>query len=344
MNIHLSKIELIKTYVVMRIAVRSILMLCVITTLFTACTVSEEVKVDEKELARQDSLALHVALFPCEGTLPLYYASAKNMFEQNGLDVRLLYLNTMEECDTALIHHRVELTMSDLARLLCMRREGINAIAVAQMPGSLQLYTAKGKRLTTVKQLKERILAIDRHSESDYYSDAMLEGTGLEHLDIFRTQFNNHKLRCDMLNNQLVDAALLDEPYASFAEQKGAQRIFVADSTQQRWTVWATTTNFLNDEYRWSQICQLINVYQKAVDELKHKPATDSIKIIFKQFYELPHSEVDTLPLLTQLHYAPLQAVRSETVERVKVWLVNRKQIKSTISTDSVATSKAFKP
>lgn len=307
-----------------------------------SCGKKEEVVVDKSKEKANDSLALHVAIFPCENCLPLYYADAKGMNKADAEGISLMYLSTMEDCDTALINHSSEVSASDIARLICMRKDGFNATAIAQMPVTLQLLSAKGKRITEVKQLKERLVAIDRHSESDYYSDEMLKKIGMDRLDIFRTQFNNHRLRCSMLMNALVEAAFLDEPYATLAREKGAKEIWKSENASEAWPVLATSTQMLQDERRMAQMQALVAMYQKAVKELQENPDTIVLRNILKTHYELPSEDVDTIPQLLPRHYSELTPMKEEILNKAKQWLVERKWIES-VNTENILTDKAFK-
>ena len=61
---------------------------------------------DPAETARQDSLALKVALMPTLDCLPLYVASMYNLFDSLGADVRLKPYTAQMDCDTALRNGR----------------------------------------------------------------------------------------------------------------------------------------------------------------------------------------------------------------------------------------------
>lgn len=299
--------------------------LCIFTCfaiLLLSCSKKQEAKVDEDKLRAQDSLALHAAIFPCQSCLPLYYAEATGMLKSTNEDIRLLHLSTMEDCDTALIYHRAEVSVSDLARLLCMKKSGFEAIALNEMQSPLQLVTAKGKRITATKQLKERLVAMDRHSYTDYLTDKMIEGTGIDRLDLFRTQFNNMPLRCEMLNNILVDGALLDEPYATFAVLMGGKNIWQSPD-EQGWMVLATTPKVQKDKRIMKQVNALQKVYDQAVDAMVQAD-TKILDSILTNVYKLPVQAVDTLPQLKAIKFNKLQPIKPETQETASNWLKQR--------------------
>ena len=320
---------------------RSKLILLLLFLCLMSCTSRKNTEAESSTQAPKDSTTLCVAVYPSQFCLPLYYAEAKGVCPD---DIIIKHLNTMEDCDTALIHHRVQVTSTDLARLMCMRKDGFKATAVAQVPVQWKLLTASGKRITTVKQLKERLVAMARHSETDYLSDVMLKGTGLEQLDVFRTQFNDHRLRMDMLSQKLVEGALLDEPFATLAAQRGARQIWESDSLQSGWAVLAVATTLLSDSLRVKQVEKLISIYRLAVEELRTQPDTLLVGEILKKDFKLPQIEVDTLPnLYVQLKRCqPLKPVDEASVNKVKSWLIERKWIKKSLRTDSLFTLQFF--
>lgn len=312
-----------------------ILFACLATLL--SCAKKAETTISEDEQRKQDSLALHVAVYPCQSCMPLYYAEATGMLKALDEDIRLLHLSTMEDCDTALTHHRAEVATSDIARLLCMEKDGFKTTAIAELQSPMQLITAKGKRITAVKQLKERLVAMDRHSYTDYLTDEMLQGTGIDQLDVFRTQFNNHMLRCEMLTNILVDGALLDEPYATLAIAQGGKSIWKSKEKEQGWMVLATTPKTMNDKRIAKQIEVLRQVYDKAAEALNTQPDAAAMDSLLKQRYELPIQAVDTMASLKACQYHKLNKVKMQTIEQAKNWLTTRGWIDASLSTESIA-------
>lgn len=311
-----------------------------ITALFSCKGESEHV-VSPEELAKQDSAALHVAVFPCKVCLPLYYAEATGIFQSLDVDIRLMHLSTMEDCDTALMNHRAEVATSDLARLICMTKDGNDVTAIAQMQGKTFLMTRPEKPILNIKKLKERLIALDRHSETDYFSDKLAKEVGLEQLDFFRTQINNHQLRYSMLTNCLYEAAFLDEPYATLAEEMGCHTLWESSKKDTcTWNVLAMTNKTLKDKSRANQASKLIDAYQLAVERMNENMDTLCLDSIIKKVYQLPHIQVDTIISIhpnSEIYRASKLLVPKKTeVETAKQWLLERKWIPATLNTEKI--------
>lgn len=321
------------------------LLTCLAIIIGLAACKEEEKQQDltlSKEEMTKDSLALHVAVFPCEGALPLYYAEAKGLLQEEA-DIRLVHLSTMEDCDTALTQGHAEIALTDMGRAICMRKDGYRATILAQVYGSIGLYTHQTTRINEVKQLKERIVALDRHSESDYYSDQLAEGARLERLDIFRTQFNNHKLREEMLSNKLVDGAFLDEPYGTLAIEHGAKCIWSRSDKDASWNVLASPTKMLKDKRRMEQAASLIHAYEKAVEALQDTTKNE-MQDLLKQYYAIPNAEIDTLASIqVSVKPQPLKLPKADNIEMARNWLVKRGWISNQLPTDSISSNMLFK-
>lgn len=299
---------------------------------------AEELKAEE---ARLDSIALHVGIYPSEVCLPFYYAEATGIYKELGVDIRFLHLNSMEDSDTALIASHAEVVATDIARLICLQKNGLLFKAIATMNGSIRLLAAKDKDIKDIKQLKERLLALDRHSETDYLSDILTEKRELEHLDVFRTQFNQHKIRFDMINNGLVDAAFLDEPWASIAEENGASSMWKRDK-ETPWTILATNEEFLSDTTRITQITKLIEGYNIAVQRLNKGEQPERYDSILVYGYSIPYEAVDTIENihLPVNKFKPLSHVSDSIVQVATAWLINRKWINPNQNTKYLTSDK----
>ena len=312
------------------------------STLLAAYKKEAEQTVTEEELSRLDSMTLHVAVHPCQETLPIYYAVETGLTDSLGVSVELLPLTTMEDCDTALINGRAEVAASDIARAICMRKDGVKATIIAQMEGDLRLFSAKGKRITAIKQLKERLVAMERHSESDYWSDEILKGTTLDRLDIFRVQFNDQKLREKMLQDGLIEAAFLNEPYASLAEEGGAKELWRRDAKLKSWMTLLIPQRLQSDTARHTQISRFLRACVLATKAINEKGREDIVKDILKKDFHLSYAQVDTLESLMPKDMKPYKAVLEDDVNGVKQWLVGREWIKQSLNTDSIFTNKFF--
>ena len=255
--------------------------------------------------------------------LPIYYAERMGLFEAEGVSVQIgEYLSQMD-CDTALQNGRMEIAYTDIPRTLQMKK---STHIVTALEGKMSLVTARTKRIRNLKHLNERMVALDRLSQADYWSDQVMLQAGLDQSAIYRPQFNDIRLRTSMLTEQLVDAALLPEPYVTQAALRGNRSIFMTPDSAPQLACLATLQATWADTLRHTQIEHFIAAYDKAVKEMNgEKRNDDTLRSILKKQYALSSEVCDSLRLP---HFRKAHQPRSKDTDIAAHWLKGRKNIK----------------
>lgn len=299
---------------------RKFAIISILLCLFSACREAEEV-LSEEELARRDSLALHVAVYPTLETLPLYYAERSGMLCDSTMDIRLEHYESMTDCDTAIAGGSVHASFTDVARILALQAEkGVTITPVATTVSTWGLYSPKERKINRIEQLKEKMVGMERHSRSDFWSDEILKGKDLTSLDIFRIQIGSTHLRYDMLMSGMTDAAFLTEPYASLcADSTIAVCLWKQPEGSQSWTVLAVPEQQQQDSLRSVQVKQLLDVYEKARRQLIARPDTALLHQIYREDYMIPERHLQRVRWNTW-QPAPLDTVSSQATEEARRW------------------------
>ena len=263
----------------------------------SSCTPSSTLSLEEQ--AQRDSTALHVALMPVDDCIPFYYAQRTGIYDSLGLDLRILTLQAQLDTDTALTHGHVELAYSDLVRAMMLQQDTVPLRVIAASDQPLHLITAYRGRVRQLSQLRERMVAVARHSITDYWSDRLMDSARMAQTDIFRPQINSVRIRTDMICNGTMDAALLPQPYALETLLRGHALNFSTEGLQPRLAALLVPTAVLTDTSRLRQIRLLFQGYDEAV-ELR-----DSLPPLLKQLCLTPDSLTDSiaraLPVLPTL-------------------------------------------
>ncbi len=267
---------------------------------------------------------LSVAVVPELDCLPVYYAKRMGLFDSLGLDVRLLQYAAQADADTALARGRATLGHTSLARIEVMARKDGDTLAPAAMTSEpLYLITARTKRISKTKQLAGAVVAIDRHSDADLWSDSVAALAGLEATDIYRPQINDLSLRTLMLTEQLVDAAFLPEPWATQARLDGNRQVFATPASWQGFTCFATKQS----KQAKAKVKLFIQAYNEAAKRLNATPEPDTLRAILQEQYGLEPQTADTLvallPRLAPAH-APSDSLRATAAK----WIVKRMNYK----------------
>jgi len=299
--------------------------------LFLACNDTPSLSPEEE--AARDSAALHVALMPVQDCIPAYYAQRMGIYDRLGLDLRILTLQAQLDTDTALMRGHAELVYSDLARAIFMQQDTTPLRAVAATEGELQLITARRGRVRQLNQLKERMVAVARHSITDYWSDRLTDTARLARADIFRPQINNVRIRTDMLCNGTMDAAFLPAPYAQEALLRGNKSNFTTSSLQPRLTVFLATEAATTDSTRIHQMQLFFQGYNEAVTALNDGGVRDTLAVMYKQLFQAPDSLIDSLLYATP-RYVPVAAPQRSDAEAALRWLQSRGKVRQGYSLD----------
>ncbi len=270
----------------------------------------------------EDSLQLRVAVVPTMDCLPVYYAKHMGIFDSLHLDVALSHYTSQMDLDTAFASGHIELGHSSIPRLEVMQRKGVDSLYVmAEIPEQLFLVTARTKRVKTLRQLKDRMVGLERFSNSDWWSDRLTELGGMEQTDIYRPQFNDAMLRTTMVVNQLIDAALVPEPYATVAVLKGNKLIFSTPDSIDGFNCFAMPRPIAADSLKRKQNDLFMESYERAVMELNNEPNMDSLRVIFKTYYGLTDEVIDSLQLPELRH---LKEPSEENRRNAAKWVTDR--------------------
>ena len=145
--------------------------------IFTTSCGSGKVNQDENTEANgthevPDSLSLTIACLPTYESVPFYYAKAAGIADSLSLPLRIKTYQSQFDADTALLRGSVDAGVTDIVRQQHYARQGKMRGYVAWIPlqGEWQLLVGGRYRITELKQLKQRTIAIARYSSSDQYT------------------------------------------------------------------------------------------------------------------------------------------------------------------------------
>jgi NitT/TauT family transport system substrate-binding protein len=115
---------------------------------------------------REDSAAMKVAVMPTLDCLPIYLAEDHQLFD-TVVDIRLKHFTAQMDVDTALMNNRVELGVTDLVRAERMMQQGAKIEYLTATNAYWQLVSNRVARITDLKHLDDKMLAMTRYSVTD---------------------------------------------------------------------------------------------------------------------------------------------------------------------------------
>lgn len=298
---------------------------CILATicLLASCGQSYEEKLrmsreQRRQMMREDSAALKVAVLPTMDCLPLYVAKERGFFKAQGVDVRLKRFTAQMDCDTAIERGRVEGVVSDLVRTERMQKNGTPLRYVAATNAYWQLVTRRNARIRELNQLDDKMVGMTRYSATDLLTDAAVDSAKLKTERVFRIQINDVNIRLRMLVGNELDAMLLTEPQAVQARLQKHRVIQDSRSLDLQLGVLAFSEKALENSKRQKQLEAFLKGYNQACDSLTHyglKYYSD----VAEKYYDVKGAALDSLSKsMTYVHAA---APRQQDVERAKQWL-----------------------
>lgn len=301
---------------------RKILLLLATILLFAGCGQSYEetkrlTKAQRLKLWREDSAAFKIAVMPTLDCLPVFIAKDHQMFD-TVVDIRLKKFTAQMDCDTALMRGRVEGAISDLVRSERMIQQGTPLRYVAATNAYWLLISNRQLRMSNLKHLDDRMLAMTRYSVTDLLGDLAVDSAKLKTERVFRVQINDVNIRLKMLENNEMDAMLLTEPQATQALLGKHKVLLDTRKLDMQMGVFAFRTKGMDDKNRRRQMDVFLKGYNEACDSLNHYGVLHYSDVIRKH-YQISENALKKLP--DSLKFQHAAAPRQKDVEQAQKWL-----------------------
>lgn len=272
------------------------------------------------KLWREDSAALKIAVMPTLDCLPIFIAKDHQMFD-TAVDIRLKHFNAQMDCDTALIRGRVEGIVSDLVRTERIIKQGIPLRYVAATNAYWLLISNRQLRMSNLKHLNDRMLAMTRYSVTDMLGDIAVDSAKLKPEQVFRIQVNDVNIRLKMLENNEMDALLMTEPQVTQALLGKHKVLLDTRQMDMQMGVLAFREKEMNDKNRMRQMDAFLKGYNEACDSINHYGVRHYSDVI-KKNYKLSEQALKQLP--DSLKFEHAVAPRQKDVEKARQWLARK--------------------
>lgn len=270
-----------------------------------------------KKLAREDSAALKVAVLPTLDCLPIFIAEDHQLFD-TVVDIRLKCFTAQMDCDTALQRGRVEGSITDIVRAERMIKQGTPLKYVASTNAYWLLITNHHQRITQLKHLDDKMLAMTRYSVTDLLGDLAVDSAKLQPERVFRIQINDVNVRLKMLENNEMDAMLLTEPQATQALLQKHKVILDTRKEDIQMGVIVFRSKEMEDKNRKKQMDVFLKGYNEACDSINQFGVRHYHDVI-RKYYNISEQTLKALP--DSLKYEHAMGPRQKDIERAQQWL-----------------------
>lgn len=292
----------------------------VLTLTLTACGGNDsQTQNTSNETMLADSTSWRIAVTPTIDCLPLFLASDHGFFERAGVKVVLFPYEAQMDVDTALQRSRVDGAMTDLVRAAKLEREGLSLRRLTATDASWQLLTKRTSRISQLKQLDDKMMAMTRYSATDLLADLAVDSARVLPERIFRIQVNNIGVRLGMLQNDIMDALWLPEPQATAARNLKSRVLLDTRKLDIRLGVMVVSEKGLQG--RGNELALLRKAWDEAVDSLNTN-GLHAYSDLIEHHMGVSRTTVDSLA--TDLHFSHAADPRQKDVERVDKWWQKR--------------------
>ena len=268
------------------------------------------------KMLREDSAALKVAVLPTLDCLPIYLAKDHQLFD-TVVDIRLKKFTAQMDIDTALTNNRVQLGVTDLVRAERMKKEGADLEYLAMTNAYWQLITNRVARITDLKHLDDKMLAMTRYSVTDMLGELAVDSAKLKPEQVFRIQINDVNVRLKMLENNEMDALLMTEPQAAQARLLKHKVLLDSRKMDLQMGALAVQGKGMDDKNRKRQMEVFIKGYQAACDSINTFGIAHYRDLIVK-YCQVKSEAVE---LLDKNKFVGLAKPRQQDIERAQKWL-----------------------
>lgn len=301
---------------------RRFFLIIAIISLIVGCGQSyEETKLLNKaqrlRLFREDSAALKVAVMPTLDCLPVFVAKERQFFD-SAVDIRLKQFTAQMDCDTALMRHRVEGSVTDLVRAERMMKSGVDLKYWTSTNAYWLLISNRQQRINDLKHLDDKMVAMTRYSITDLLSDMAVDSAKLKHERVFRIQVNDVNVRLKMLENNEMDALFVTEPYATQALLAKHKVLMDTRKSDMQMGAFVFRVKGMDDKNRQRQMKAFLKGYNEACDSI-NQYGVRNYQAVIRKYYDVSEQTLKNLP--DTLKYQHATPPSQKDIETAQQWL-----------------------
>lgn len=279
-----------------------------------------------KAIEEVDSTALTIAVLPTYDCIPFYYAEQEGLFDSLGVNIRLLTYPSSMDADTAFVNGEALGVISDVVKAALWRAKGDSVKIIMALDPEISLVTCKASRLFQLSSIKERIIAITRHSILDFTCDKILESIKMQETDLNKPQINNLYIRTQMTDQNQYDGALLPEPYTTETTKVNGAKLLTSSKKIGLHNMGALIFNDSIISSRKEDIKKVITAYTIAVERLNNEKQYPLNYLPKDPTVEIPDSAFEYKMLVKP------ELPSDSLLQKVNSWLIKRTLIKTPTS------------
>jgi len=254
---------------------------------------------------------LTVGLLPGTDAIPFIIAKEKGFFEKQGIEVKLEVFKSAKDRDAAFQSGALDGVATDEVAVTLYQNGGFDVKITGITDGDFILVAGKGSSIKSIDDLKGKKIAISEKTVIEYTLDKLLEMNSINPDEVDKVAIPAIPTRLEMLKNNQVDAALLPEPFSTFAIKEGAIMINSAYREGMYPNVFVFTQKSIDAKGK--EISKFYKAYEEAVEYVNNTAIAEYEDIVIKTIgypeemrgkIELPEFRESVIPADSDLQLA----------------------------------------
>lgn len=223
---------------------------------------------------------LTMGLTPSVDAIPFVIAKDKGFFEKQGIAVNFEIFKSAKDRDAAFQSGALDGVLSDQVGVCLYQNGGFDVKITGITDGDFMLVAGKNSGIKSIQDLKGKKIAISEKTVIEYTLDKILEKNSITPEEVEKVAIPPIPTRLEMLKNNQVDAALLPEPFSSFAMNDGAVLLDSAYTEGMFPAISAFTQKAIDAKGK--EISKFYKAYGEAVTYVNKTPIAEYEDLVIK--------------------------------------------------------------
>lgn len=300
--------------------------------------VTEESAVSEvapKEEPKEEAAGtIRVGVLSIADSLPIFAAEQEGMFEAAGLDVEVFPFKSSSDQSKAIEAGEIDIAMNDMIVQSLMKKADTNtkvvsmAFGASPEEGRFVIVAAPNSGIASPEDLEGKRIAISTNTMMEYLVDQYASYYSLDTDFMELVNMPDLMLRVEtLLAGKDIDAAILPDPLASFAIEKGGISVIDDTTLDENFSqsVYLVTDEFSTNHKK--ELDTFMTVLEDSMTDINENP--DKYRALLLEKAKVPEALQDTYPMPT---YSPGTVPTEQEVARLEAWMVEKKMIEKVYS------------
>lgn len=261
---------------------------------------------------------LRIGVMPSVDHLPLAVAIDQQYYDSLGLAVELVRFTSPMERDAALQAGEIDAAVSDYTTVMLQNQKGLPVQLLFATDGIFSFITSPTAGIKGIVDLRGKKVGLSSNTVIEYATDKLLAEAAMLPSDVEKVEVQKIPLRLEMLAKGELDAAILPQPFAQIALERGLAAISgVLGVGEGQLHVTALAVHTDNTKDKQAALTKLVEGYNKAVDYLNNSEITKWSAVAAREL----KVEVSVVERMSFGLFTPATAPQSKDITAVAEWL-----------------------